>query len=389
MTASGADFVVTGLGRTYRSNECWEQMPGLTAQSHSASPTQVRTSCAMPAGDPRKASIVTTWAVRENALYLDETGQYQFVVEGSNCTASVRRTRVLTRIVTPTAEPASPAASAAVASEITTTKAAEPSPPPAPVAPLTPPSAARCATPGAAVLLEVSPRLKLMRAGESFAFRATARDAAGCRVPVTPSWSLIEGAALGELGAPGALTVAAGAPSGRITLRATLGERTVDVHARVVSHDEFERLLEGGEYGVAGESVEAAEVALPSGVLDVSAPRDTSETAADGERGWLLMGLLGASLLAGAVALFFVLRRTRLGQSLFPPSLPPGESLTPPVAIPPAPRVPSWEQATPPHEPHAPVAASISGKVCPACGKSYGAESTFCGQDGARLVRAN
>jgi hypothetical protein len=62
----------------------WERMPDLTARSHSAGSSTIRTTCKMPAGDPRQATVTTTWYPRGDEIYFDETGQYQFIVSGSN-----------------------------------------------------------------------------------------------------------------------------------------------------------------------------------------------------------------------------------------------------------------------------------------------------------------
>ena len=372
LTASGHDFTLSGLGRSYSSQQCWESLPSLGAQSHSATPATVRTSCKMPAGDPRQATVITTWAVRENTIYFDETGQYQLVAEKTNCTASVRRTRVLERIVSaPVAAPV--AVSVPTAPPVAT-------PIPSAAAPPAPAQASICMKPGRAVSLELSPKTKLMRAGESFTFRAEARDAGGCRVLVQPRWSIRTGQALGSITADGRLTVAPNAPSGALTLAARVEEKVGEVGARVVAEAEYERLLAGGGFGVQGESLDHAVVTLTSSEVSVD-PVD--EEAPKASRKGALALLAGAVSLAG-VALFLVLRKPRLaGRARAPLSEPPEAMPThaPVVAQPAAPALESTAVAE--------LAPTVPGKVCPVCARTYPRESTFCGQDGARLVRVN
>src|SRR2546430_11784777 len=39
----GGELVMSGVGRTFRTNECWEQLPGVTRNTHSASDRSWRT----------------------------------------------------------------------------------------------------------------------------------------------------------------------------------------------------------------------------------------------------------------------------------------------------------------------------------------------------------
>lgn len=373
LTQTGSDFKLSGLGRSYSSNQCWEQMPGLSSRGHSAGSSAIQTTCKMPAGDPRQATVITTWYPRGDKLYFDETGQYQFVLKGSNCTASVRRTRVLSRVVEKEApdplsetdaekkEPDPPTKSA-----LTTTKKETPSaaPPPPPA------RASHCENAGKAVSLEVTPKTKLMRVGESFEFQAIARDKKGCRAAVDTKWSLTSGQG-GMLTPDGKLSVSKEAPNGTLTLKAEVDDKSVIVTARIVTDEEFERLIAGGEYGVMGESLDAASIELSTTHVEF----DSETESGDENRRPLLLGLVfGLLVLAGAAA-FLVLRRGKSSgpspvDNEVPDEVPPLEA---PTQAAPAPVV----------EPPKPV------RLCPVCGKRYDDGTMFCGEDGARLVRAN
>src|SRR5690606_15558845 len=169
LTPQGSGFKLSGLGRTYSSNQCWERMPGLSSTGHSAGSATIQTTCKMPPGDPRQATVITSWYPRGDELYFDETGQYQFVLSGSNCTASVRRTRVLTRVIekpakviSPEEKPTKVEEAKTTATTTTTVDVPRTTPPPPPA------KATECRNAGKAVSLEVTPKTKLMRVGESF-----------------------------------------------------------------------------------------------------------------------------------------------------------------------------------------------------------------------------
>lgn len=373
LTQTGSDFKLSGLGRSYASNQCWEQMPGLSARSHSAGSSAIQTTCKMPAGDPRQATVITTWSPRGDKLYFDETGQYQFVLKGSNCTASVRRTRLLSRVVSePEAEP--------LTAEKASSKTAEPtaaSPPSlkksAPsVAPPPPPArASHCESTGKAVSLEVSPKTKLMRVGESFEFQVIARDESGCRATVNTKWALLSGSG-GTLSPNGTLTVPADAPTGTLTLEASVDDQSVKVAARIVTDEEYEALIAGGEYGVMGESLEAASIALSTAHVEFDAGTGDEE---EGNKSTLLLLLVLVAL--SGIGAFLVMRKSGAKKAARPHHEVPAEA---PEAKEPARPEP---EAPPPPEVRKPA------RLCPVCGKRYEDETLFCGEDGARLVRSN
>ena len=93
VSQSGSELSISGLGRQWSTAECWEQYPGLARRSHSAGTRGWRNVCKTSDSDPRQATVVTTLSATDDIMSFDETGQYQFVIKGQNCTASVRRTR--------------------------------------------------------------------------------------------------------------------------------------------------------------------------------------------------------------------------------------------------------------------------------------------------------
>src|SRR5207247_4422245 len=151
----------------------------------------------------------------DDYITLDETGQYQFVVKGQNCTASVRRSRSFRLIQ----------------------REGEPAPAPAATASTAPPSTVRatpgCTPTGEPARLEVRPKRKLMRPGEEFLFRALVLDAHGCPMSAAPSWRFRSESAKASLLGPGRVRVADDAPEGDIQLSATVAGRSADVAVEV------------------------------------------------------------------------------------------------------------------------------------------------------------
>lgn len=417
LKSEGAGFTLSGLGRNYSSRECWEQMPGLAPRSRSAGTSVVQTTCTMPPGDPRHAKVTTSWYPKGDTIQFDEVGQYQFAVAGSNCTASVRRSRTLSRVSAAPVRATEPPQAAAVsrstvpakaegatatsakgtAAERTTTKEQLPTvpnhervavddsstalsgylrttlndPPP-------PPAASNCGTPGAPVRLEVTPRTKLMRPGEAFQFAAIARDVNGCRVAVPTVWRL-SGPSEATLSPVGMLRVPKDAQPAKLEIEASVGAQSIKVGAIVVSEQEFERLLEGGSYGTRGESLDAAEVTLATGHVELETTRTRSTQQAP------YLALLALLLVAIAGVTFALVRRLRQQKSTLAPdptNIPTqvkrDSILTEAKTVP----LPTSSHTVSSHPPPA-------GRLCPVCGKRYDTGTTFCPDDGARLMRAN
>ncbi|HEU4535040.1 MAG TPA: hypothetical protein VFS00_13025, partial [Polyangiaceae bacterium] len=373
-----------GYGRT---TSCYEMGLSLRVRSHTAGARSWRTECASAPNDSRQAHLVSTLsAPNDSTLVFDETGEYQFLIKGQNCTASVRRSRTYVRARPgPSAEPPPP----------------EPPAPPAP--PPAEPPPARCENPGEAAKLEVRPQHKLLRPGQSFAFRTLVLDAAGCRLAQSPVWAIVQGAEGVAVNAAGNVSVPADAPEGEVVLQASVGARSVRVTVEVAGEGRYAELLtdRNGGWAESGERGEVAEVVLSTpriGAVTVTAPDQR------GQRRALFLAVVAASATALAIV-GIVLRRRRGGA---PRRDDDGDA--PPVGRAEGPRSapvsvagagPSGPNASPAmttRDAHAGGAASAApaaqggappARVCPVCGRRYAADARFCGQEGAELVALN
>ena len=126
-------------------------------------------------------------------MTLDETGEYQFRIEGQNCTASVRRSRKFTTLqrqgdAPPSVATVAPPGFRPADRRSTTRSQAEPAPLPGTTA--RPSTASRCAESGEPARVEVRPAHKFLRPGERFTFRTVALDANGCLVDARPTWAI-------------------------------------------------------------------------------------------------------------------------------------------------------------------------------------------------------
>lgn len=351
---SGGELTITGAGRTYSTAECWEQFPGLDRRSHSGGQRGWKSTCKTAANDPRQATVVTTISATDSTISFDETGQYQFLINGQNCTASVRRSRSFRLIqrqgepapAAPSASPAAPSATPPVASP------AHPAPEPKPRA---------CAEPGPPARLEVRPSRKLMRPGDEFTFRSAVLDATGCALTAPVAWHLATAGAPAQLLGPGRLHVDDDAGEGEFTLSAVVAGRAANVVVEIASKERYDALLRHGGFDDSGESGEAAVAVIASGSIGARDARAVDDARA---RRQLFIGVVGgASLLLGLTGLALVLRRRKS------PLEPPPED-EPPARAPAVPREP----------------AAVGPMVCPTCREEYPAGAGFCAADGNRLV---
>jgi hypothetical protein len=353
VTDTGGELVINGNGRAYTTRECWEEYPGLARTSHTAGSRNWRTTCRTPATDPRQASLVTTVTASDNQIIFDEAGQYQFVIQGQNCTASVRRSRFFHRIATsPAADGSAPSpTSAPVPSASGTVQKRE-----------EPPAASRtsvCATPGPPARIEVRPSRKLIRPGESFVFRASVVDGRGCSLGITPTFRSVEGSPSVSVASSGRVEVSADAPEGDVQLVAAVGNRSVGVVLEVVSKERYDALLAAGRFDPSGASSETAVARLESG--SVGARTTVVEDDSARRRTLFVAVVGGAALLLGLLGLVLV----RRGRHRVPASRPT------PMTSPPQSR-----RSAKPERP----------MVCPTCREEFPARTQFCPGDGNRLV---
>jgi predicted amidophosphoribosyltransferase len=337
----GSELVMSGAGRTFSTTECWEQFPGLTRTSHSVGGKTWRNTCRTPPGDPRQAQLITTVTASDRQIVFDETGQYQFVIKGQNCTASVRRSRFL-RPISTTTEPARPATSAPASSATTTT---EPK--------------ASCRTPGPPARLEVRPSRKLMRPGETFSFRGVVMDARGCLLETAPAFRIGAGPEGVTVSSAGLVTVPEAAAEGEVKLVASAGGRSLPIAVEIVSRERYDALLAEGRFDQSGASSEAAVVKIESSSIGAkeTVVKDDSE-----RKRTLFVALVGGSaLVLGVVGLLLVQRSRRANRR--------AKAATET----PAPRL-------------SPSRASDGTMVCPTCRAEYPAGAQFCARDGNRLT---
>lgn len=339
IAAQGAELTLSGLGRTYSTTQCWEQYPGLSRVSHSGAAPSWRTVCKTPKGDVRQATVITTLSGTGSRLSFDETGQYQFVIQGQNCTASVRRTRTFTR-----SQPsASPPASAAQQPK------------------------RRCERVGLPERLEVRPSRKLMRPGESFTFRSSVVDKAGCSVGVAPVFRVQSGGQHVQLTSGGKITIADDAPETEVLLRASVGDRALGVVVEVVSHERYDALLQQGSFNAEGESAEAAVARIASSSMGARTAVTEDDSHAKKLR---LVGVIGALALAFGILGLVLSRRGRRRRAAPPSSRRPA-TLT----------LATTAAVAPPN-----VASRPHTKVCPTCRDEYPLSAEFCATDGNRLI---
>ncbi len=307
----GDVLAFVGGGRVYRSNQCYDQLPGLARESysHAAGSRQWRTRCATPAGDPRK-TVMQTLVIATSDTHIDvtETGRYEIAHEGGLCVADVRRSRSFD-LVAPDA-PAPSASATASASAPAPASAAPSAPPPPP--PEDPPPPANCDHPGAAARLEVRPSKKLLRRGETFPFRAKVVDAAGCPVAATVKWAArVPPEAKLTLDSRGVVTVLEGAKEGSYELEASSEGKTARVTVEVSTAANYDALLAKEGLNAAGEATTASVTALESiGSSEVIA-EDGRRT-----RRAIFVTVIGVAVLALAVAYFVLRRRQKRAQEL-------------------------------------------------------------------------
>ncbi|MCC6552554.1 MAG: hypothetical protein IT372_05955 [Polyangiaceae bacterium] len=386
----GSELSIAGAGRAWSTAECWEQMPGLARTSHSASGNARawRTRCSTPANDPRRATVVTTTSATDSSITMTETGQYQFVIHDTTCTASVTRSRSYSLVRREGEEPPAPSASASAPPP---PSAAPATPPPAPAASEARPATPRaCDAPGEPARLEVTPSRKLMRPGERFQFRALVLDAEGCAVPSRPTWSVAPGplAARASVDPAGALSIADDAGEGELGLTASVGGKGVTVRVEVTSPDKYDALLATRGFNASGESDQAAVATIAAGTI--GGRTVVGEDAARARKN-TFVAIVGALAVCLGFAALVLFRRGRRGQAVeTSPTDEPARSARgerdAEVRLDTADDV----SAAPPRaaEPRRP-APMPRGKICPTCGDHYPAEAMFCGKDGTQLVLLN
>ena len=381
------DELVIMAGRTFRTNQCWDPMPTLTREAHSrdAAGGAWRTRCVTPAGDPRRASVNTSvTALSDNRILIQETGRYEIAVAEGTCVALVNRSGTLNRIVDPTAASASASAPSATA----TIPA-----PPAYTAPPAPTPTVDCSSPGDPARLEVRPSRKLIRAGESYVFKATVADANGCPTNTQTTWAVDKATAIQPtIDAAGKVSVPADAEEGSFDVVVTAAGKSTRVTVEVASPADYDGLLAQSGLNSNGEEDKPAVAIIATGSLGGAATH--GEDGSKRRRLVFIAIIAAVSVLLGIVALIGV-RRSRKAKAI-------ERDATEKHAE----RVHDFEMRRRDREAHhaaqmqahlesvrkaqelaAAGAAPHPGEmVCPSCRKEYPPGSTFCPQDANRLI---
>jgi hypothetical protein len=349
VTSAANELHMSGAGRDYSTTECWEQFPGLARVSHSGGLRGWRNTCKTKAGDPRQATIVTTISATDSQIAFDETGQYQFIISGQNCTASVRRSRSLTLVqregdpdpLPLAAKPAAPATVAAAA-------------PPTPAAKV-------CKASGPPDRLEVRPAQKLMRQGERFEFHASVLDAAGCPLALSPVWKVLGDHPALDLTGPGKVHVPDDAADATFELEASLAGHSARVVVEIASQQQYATLLAQKGLNAEGESKDVAAARVATTAIGGS----SVVTADDSQRRRVVfVGVVGgAALLLGLLGFALVQHSRR--KVVAPQAHAPRVRLAPALT---------------------PSALAPLAKICPTCREEYPPEAGFCPNDGNRLV---
>jgi hypothetical protein len=375
----GNELQIAGSAGTYSTDRCWDMDPTLVRQNHTGGRRAWKTTCRTPPNDARQQILQTSITATDELITFQETGQYQFGIQGQKCSASSGRWRTYRRLAagaSPVVPPPEPA--------VKEVPRAEPRPA----------ASNPCARPGAPARIEVRPARKLMRSGETFQFRASVLDGRGCLLRTPVSWRLSPPDSAVKL-QDGRLVVPAGAPDARLEVVATVANQAVTASVDVVSNERYQALLATGEFNSEGASAEAKTATITSGAMGAG---ELGEPEPEGRK-WTFVGLVSAIAIAlGAVGAWLLRRANRSRKKVrkkSPATSDPGTVMfaegNGPAAAPPAradaTRLEPMSQGQPQAPPPAPVKALT---VCPVCGTLYETRDLgACPKDGARLLPVN
>lgn len=402
----GDELAFVGGGRVFRSNQCYDQMPTLSRETHSRDPNGKtwRTRCTTPPNDPRKAILNTlVVATTDTRIDIVETGRYEIVLETGRCVADVKRTRAFDLV--PEEKPGTPATAAPP-------PAATKEPPPKPE-----PKTPACESPGDPTRLEVRPSKKLLRTGETFQFRALVLDDKGCATRTPTTWKPAAGAPAGvTVDSKGLVTVGKDAPEGVVELVVEAAKKETRVTVEVTSPAHYDDLLARSGLNASGENDAASVVTIASSSIGAGEGRveDRSKT-----RRWVFIGIVAAVLAVLGVLAALLGRRSRRAAALEREAKERHEAEVAEVlerrrvreaehaaqkraheesvaaAAAARARAAAAPRPAPPAPYPAPAAIAMSpaapkrGKICPTCGDRFDGAADFCGKDGTQLVLLN
>jgi hypothetical protein len=287
------ELVLVGGGRVFRSNECYDMLPGLGKDAHTkdAENKNWRTKCSSPKNDPRRAILQTQVSATEGRIDLSEVGTYEVTVSDGHCAAQVRRTRSYVRIESA----AVPAPTLTAAPQATALE--KPTDEPVPERP-----SASCSSPGAPARLEVKPARKLVRPGEAFHVRARVTDASGCVLATETTWNVDRARGL-SVDSQGRVKVDADAPSGTTELMVSAKGKRAVVLIETTTNDKYDELLRHESLNADGESFAGTNV-----VLDAKDEREVQAIDSANARR-TMFGVVIASLSLALLGLYVWVRK--------------------------------------------------------------------------------
>lgn len=386
----GSQLVLSGA-RTYRTDRCWSDNRDVRALVQAAVGNRWTVSCATPEGYALgERGTYTLTAVNSNRLSFRDETEYEWSIQGATCRASSVHVREYERVGDSAAQPTP-----------TPTPTPEPRPAPTPTPAVErPPS--RCARPGAATALQISPSRRSTTAGGRVCFRARFVDANRCETDSREalSWAVARRRGEGEARMEGTCFVSTSAgATGEFEVTAEGGGFRDQALAAVVSEEDFR--------GLVAAQLETDD----AGVSDAPGPAQTVgvSVGGGGARGrgvplWPLVG--GAAVLAGLVTALLARRKPKRSAppsepQAFAPAAPPsspeparvagvtsadgasqggtGRNRREAFSIP-ASAVVSLAKA----ERDARIAA-VAPRRCPKCQRRFAEELAFCPDDGAHL----
>lgn len=382
----GDELVIMG-GRVFRTNQCWDPTPALQRVAHSANASgrAWSTRCATPPNDPRRATITTNVsAVSDTQIVIIETGRYELNMADGKCIADVKRSSTLNLVARTGTAPSATTSSAPVVPPPATT------PPPAPTL--------DCSAPGDPARLEVRPSRKLMRAGESFTFKATVFDARGCATGTSTTWT-VRGAKSDD-GKPtvdnnGRLAVPDNAPEGEVDVEVTAAGKSTHVTVVITSTAKYDELLKQSGLNAQGEQSDPSVAVIATGTIG-----GTSVHAEDGakRRRLVFVGVVSALALGvGVIALVGVRRSKRAAvlereaEERHAEKLREYEARKREKEAQHAAQMRAHLESVKRAQEQAAAAtaaeaAAFGPMVCPSCRREYAPGSTFCPQDANRLI---
>jgi hypothetical protein len=288
------ELAITGSRRVLRTDQCVDAMPTLARSAHSLDARSWRTRCVTPLGDPRHAVVNTAFflAPGDDSISIAETGRYEFAIGRDRCVADVKRSGSLSRVV---AAAPLPSASALPLVQEKATQGLSPK--------------IDCKTPGQPARLEVRPSRKLLRLGETFAFRGVVVDANGCPAGAPIAWSVgpiafHDGqphAAAPTIDATGNLTVPlSDFADATFDVIAAAGGRAAHASVEATSAANYEALLAQSGLDSNGERGEPSVAILATS--SIGAERTHAEDGASKRRATFLVVIGALALGLGGVA---------------------------------------------------------------------------------------